>query len=205
MSERDSRLEILQKVARGELSIEDSAHLLKKMELQADQSENGNVENDYTHNVIEPGRSDLDSTRWKKWWLIPFGIFTILTILAGSLTASSYLHNKFSFGFWISLIFLFICLFGMILSIMSQHAPWIHIRVTQKPGKHSGVVNLSFPLPLRLAGWAINNFSWAMPEKFRDKSITEAFTAFESSVSHGEPFHVLVDEEDGDHVEIFIG
>lgn len=205
MSKPDSRLEILQKVARGELTIEESADRLKKLEMQADRSGGENENDKSPQMIIEPGQCHHDPSRWKKWWLIPFGFFTFLTILAGTLTASSYLNNKFSFGFWISVVFFFISLAGMVLSIMAQYAPWIHIRITEKSTRRRGVVNLNFPLPLRFAGWVMDTFSWAMPENLRDKGVADAIRAFESSVSHDEPFHVLVDEEDGDHVEIFIG
>jgi hypothetical protein len=205
MMDRDSRLSILEKVAKGELSIEESAELLKRMEIEAEQPISSTPEENKADNIVEKPVSNPDSNRWKQWWLIPFGIFTFLTILAGSLTATSYFNNGIKFGFWISLVFFFICVFGMVVSFMAKNARWIHIRVTQKPGKRPGVINLSFPLPLRFARWAMNNFSWAMPEKLRDKSVGEAIKGFEDSISHDESFHVLVDEDDGDHVEIYIG
>jgi len=49
------------------------------------------------------------------------------------------------------------------------------------------------------------SFSWAMPEKLQDKQIADAIKEFEESVGKDRPFHVLVDEENGDYVEVFMG
>lgn len=203
MVDRESRLSILRKVARGEISIEESSVLLKHIE--ADEAAPG------TEKKVEVQSGDIlenepiDTSHWKEWWIIPFIIFLVLTGLAGTLVATSYINNGLKFGFWISLVFLLICLFGTVVSIMAKNARWIHIRVKQAEGKKPAVINLSFPLPLRFARWVMDNFKWAMPDNIKDKNIGEAIQGFEESVTKDQPFHVLVDEDDGDHIEVFIG
>lgn len=203
MVNRDSRLAILEKVAKGEISIEESASLLKQIEINEEGQERE------AESEVKPGEviddKPEEAGKWKEWWMIPFLIFLFLTILAGTLTATSYVNNGLKFGFWISLVFFLVCLFGMIVSFLAKNAKWIHIRIKQSEGKKPGVINLSFPLPLRFAKSMIDNFSWAMPEKFRDKNLGEAIQGFEESVSKDQPFHVIVDEDDGDHIEVFIG
>jgi hypothetical protein len=207
MTDRNRRLSILEQVAKGELSVEESSDLLKNLESDEEIKEAASEVDTQSPAAVttKPEDDGTDSSQWKKWWIIPFGIFIFLTILSGTLMATSYINNGLKAGFWISLVFFFICIFGLVVSFLAKFAKWIHIRVTQKPGERPQHINLSFPLPLKFARWTMNNFSWAMPEKMRDKQIGDAIQGFEESISQDQPFHVFVDEEDGEHVEIYIG
>ncbi len=51
----------------------------------------------------------------------------------------------------------------------------------------------------------IRMFSWALPEDIREAHLDEIIVAVEDSISTDEPIEVYVDEEDGNHVEVFIG
>jgi len=79
--------------------------------------------------------------------------------------------------------------------------------VQMTPGKMpllSFTFAFSFPIPFRFASQLIKMFSWAMPEDIREAHLDEIIVAVEDSISTDEPIEVYVDEEDGNHVEIFI-
>lgn len=201
MVEHSKRLEILQKVANGELTIDESSIQLEALE----QYDEEKIIEDHVKIDTKERESYTPPVKWKNWWLIPVGIFSFLTVIAATLLATSYSHNQFGVGFWFALVFLLLAIGGLVLSAMSSRSRWMHLRIHQKPGDKPEYIHLSFPVPFKLARWALHSFGNKMSGKMSAQEMEETLNAFDHSISENEPMHIEVDDKDGTHVEIFIG
>ncbi|HTX78054.1 MAG TPA: hypothetical protein VMC62_00220, partial [Longilinea sp.] len=153
----------------------------------------------------EKSSPELHLRPWKEWWMIPFGIFTLLIAFSGYWMYLGYMAQGLSWGFWLSLVLFFFSLIGMVLSIYGRNARWLHVRIHQKPDSKPATIALSFPIPIHSAAWVLRRFNWAMPVEVRDRGIDEMLEGLDGYVNKENPIHVQVDDEDGEHVEVYIG
>ncbi len=117
----------------------------------------------------------------------------------------SYLDSGMSWGFWFALFFFMLSLLAVVASALSRNSRWLHVRIREQGDGKPRNIAFSFPIPFRFASKVVTMFSWAMPEDIRDAHLDEIIQAVEDSISTDEPIEVFVDEENGNHVEIFIG
>ncbi len=207
MTDREKRLDILAKVAKGELSLEESAEMLRVLE-EGETSPRISVQKNGKSTEIQPvvTREELDKNKWKNWWLIPFVIFTVLTVLAGFLVYNTYKAVHLGVGFWFALLFLLLMLAGMIISLLSSNAPWIHIRIRKKGEGKGRNINLSFPLPLGAAFWVSKHVQGIIPPHLKDKDIPGTISSLKESITREDPIEIHVnDDDDDEEVNIYIG
>jgi hypothetical protein len=146
-----------------------------------------------------------DANKWRQWWIIPLWVGVAITVSGGFLMY--WAQQSAGIGLW------FLCagvpfLTGvavMALAWASRSAPWLHLRVQQKPGEHPQRIAFSFPLPIRPTAWFLRNFGGRIPQ-LKDTSLDEVLLAVGESTSPESPIYIQVDEGDeGEKVEIFIG
>jgi hypothetical protein len=142
--------------------------------------------------------------RWQRWWVYPFAVGVLLTILSAYWMYQGYVAAGLGWGFWLSWFPFALGLLILVVSWYTRTARWLHVRVREDKGKHSSRVSISIPLPLGLAAWVLETFgkNWLPPE-LRDKGLGEMLRQVEQSVNSDTPFHVWVNEE-GSQVEVMI-
>lgn len=218
MSLRMQRLDILKRVEAGELSVEESNDLLEALERQEEQEayeqtvKTVPVKAELAPAVEPPAESPADAAysefemgRFKRWrWLaqVPFWLSVGFTALSAYWMYQGYTRSGFGWGFFLSWIPFLIGLAGM---LIFWGARWLHVRVRQKPGEKPAVINISLPLPLRAAGWFMRAFGRYMPADLQEKRMDEMMDMLDASFTKDTPFHVYVDDEDGEQVEVYIG
>lgn len=210
------RLEILQKIESGELSVEEGFHLLNELEVTeaggtqaADagyaQPIAGKIlESNPSNESMDPeaGKSDLpDFKRFRKWSWVFFGVFLLLTAVSAWWMFSAWQNHPFGIGFWLTWIPFSIGVLGMATSF---NARWLHLRVRDKKEGEWKTIRISLPMPLGIVSSVLRAKPGWLPAKMRDQHIGETLHVFHQSISHDQPFYIEVDEED-EHVEIFIG
>ena len=146
---------------------------------------------------------DPRAKKWRGWWRIPLWIGVVATILMGLLLYSIY--NAAGFNFWFACAwFPFLFSVGIVaLAWASRSAHWIHIRVRQSPGERPQNIAISFPIPFGLMGWFLRTFRSKIPN-MQGVDPEEMILAL-NHVSPEKPFYVEVNEEGGEHVEVYIG
>jgi hypothetical protein len=231
MLDQDKRIEILRKIENGELSAEDGLRNIRELdEAQRKISQDQPVIVDETgfaasaaateppttprpdmHARVDavldaaPERQYADELgHWKRWWMIPFWVGVAITIGGAALVYWGYTASHFGWGFWLAWLPFIFGMVVMVIGWQSQTSRWLHVRIKQKPGEKPGTIVISMPLPLKLAAWLIRRFGPFIPE-LREKGLDEILLALEQNVSPEAPFYVNVDNEDGEHVEVFIG
>ncbi|NDJ75373.1 MAG: hypothetical protein GYB65_03865 [Chloroflexi bacterium] len=85
----------------------------------------------------------------------------------------------------------------------SRHTPWVHVRIEEKDGHR---IALSLPLPLGLAQWGLNFARQYVDEETAEHlDIAAGLLEVLLSSPSDEPLSVEVDDDDGDHIRVFIG
>lgn len=204
-------------IEKGQISAEEGLRLIKAMEGHKDgkTEEMGIQVTDFDLNqaeatVIEekdfpkiPEEELKRMARLKRWWVLPFGIGLLITILGAIWMYMGYTANGFGFGFWLSWIPFLLGIFILAVSFQSRDSVWLHVRIKQKPGETPQRIAISLPLPLSLTRWVISTFGSKIPG-MQDQPMEE-YSEMLKSVSPEDPFYVHVDEGDGEEVEVFIG
>ena len=158
--------------------------------------------------VIEPGSSPPDSkemNKWKRWWVIPFWIGAGITVIGGALMYWAYSGS--GFGFWFACAWFPFLLGVAVLALgwSSRTTPWLHVRVQQAPGETPQKIAISFPIPLRLTTWGLRIFGHRIPH-MEGTNLDEIVLALKDVAKDGTPLYIDVNEEDdGEHVQVFIG
>ncbi len=162
--------------------------------------------------VGEPvGEKDAEReiTYWKQWWLVPFWIGTVITVLGALIMYLGYEAAHFGFVFWLAWFPFFIGVFIIALSWQNRMTHWLHVRIHQKPGEKPGKISISLPLPLGLAAWFLRNFGHLIPglnaQKLTGAEMADMISALEKAISLENPFYVHINGDDGEEVEVFIG
>lgn len=207
----ECRLEILKKIETGELSAEEGFRLISLIEGETAESvpqsasaaqETPPPERLTQAQVVSHPQPLPDFNRWKIWSWVGFGIFLLLTAASAVWMIQGWTARSWGWGFWLSWIPFLIGVAGMALMFNTR---WLHVRVRNDSGEKHERVAVSIPFPLGLVSWLFRTFPQWIPEKAGGANIAEIIDEMNASLSKDEPLVVEVDDEDGEHVEIYIG
>ncbi len=141
--------------------------------------------------------------RLKRWWVLPFGLGLLVTVLGAIWMYMGYVDRGFGFGFWMAWLPFLLGIFVMVVSFQTSRSVWVHVRIKQKPGSRPQNIAISIPLPVNLGRWFFNTFGEQIPG-LKDQPVGDIGEILDS-ISPEEPFYVHVNDEDGEEVEVFIG
>ncbi|MEW5870535.1 MAG: hypothetical protein AB1894_14770 [Chloroflexota bacterium] len=153
-----------------------------------------------------PGASiPPEAEKWRSYWTIPLWIGVGVVVVGGLLMY--WAQTSSGLGFWFvcaSLPFILGVLL-LVLAFQSRTAPWLHLRVQQRPGESPQRIAFSFPIPVGITAWGLRTFGRYIP-KLENTSLDEIVLALGETRKSGTPLYIQVDEgEDEEKVEIFIG
>ncbi len=143
--------------------------------------------------------------RFRRLWLIPLSIGLVLTVLGAWWMYSAMLNS--GYGFWFLCAWFPFLLGVLIVTIgaISKTSRWIYVNVEQKPGERPRHIVFAFPIPSALLRWGIRNFGHNIPPEHRDTADIAMKAIFEEDSAFNEPLYVDVHDEDGEHVQVYIG
>jgi hypothetical protein len=157
------------------------------------------------HSDTVPKPPDPDEIKkWKRWWIIPMWVGVGITVIGGAFMYSAYANNGFGFWFACAWFPFMLGVLFMALAWGSRTTPWLHVRIQQRPGQSPQKIAISFPLPIRLAGWGLRTFGHYIPN-MEGMDLENVLVALNESAKDGTPFFIDVDDEDGERVQVFIG
>ncbi len=228
MADENGRMRILEMIERGEVTAEEGLRLLQALmedeseealpaleepalasqeTLEAEQQEPTPTEAEEPEVISDQpaDRMPPEAEKWRSYWMIPLWIGVGITIIGGLLMYRAQTTSGLGFWFVCASIPFILGLLLLVLAFQSRTAPWLHLRVQQKPGQSPQRIAFSFPIPVRLAAWALRTFGHRIPA-MEDTPIDEVILALGETRKAGTPLYIQVDEgEDEDKVEIFIG
>lgn len=141
---------------------------------------------------------------WRQWWLLPFGVGLLLLVLGGTWMYQGLQAAGLSWGFWLSWIPFLLGAALTALGWEAQKAPWLYIHIRQKPGESPQNLTFFLPLPFRWAAWGTHFFDSRLPEEMRGGKASAVLRDLEDHLQAEAPMHVVVDDEDGEHVEVLL-
>ena len=213
----EAKRKVFDMIEQGQISPDEGLRLIKAMEggktpeadaveIQLPDLEEDQVDRTTSEEKVYPQIPEEElkrMNRLKRWWILPFGIGILITVLGAIWMYMGYTANGFGFGFWLSWIPFLLGIFILAVSFQSSRSVWLHVRIKQRPGESPQRIAISLPLPLNLTRWVFSTFGNKIPG-MRDQPLDE-YSEMLKSVSPEEPFYVHVDEGDGEEVEVFIG
>ena len=203
----DAHEHVLQMLQDGKISAEDANKLLAALE-NSEQPPHTDESTPLTGEIVSNPPDPPNFNRFRSFWRIPFIISGAFLLLFGLWLRSIYQSSggAVTFGFICLWSFFMLALAATAVSYLSRQSPWLHVRVKSKDGPR---VRLSFPLPVRIATAAIGFAQGFVPdsEKANLNMASEVLNSAWESFTDGEgdPIFINVDDDDGDHVQVFIG
>lgn len=200
----EGRLDILKKIESGELSAEEGFRLISEKEQAKATSLTDAIGPERLTNaeVVSHPEPPPDFSRWKIWGWTGFGIFLLLTAVSAVWMIQGWVAHPWGWGFWLSWIPFLIGVAGMALMYDTR---WLHIRVHQAAGEKPERVAISMPFPLGFVSWLFRTFPQWIPEKAGGIEIADIIDEMNRGISKDDPLVIQVDDEDGEHVDIYIG
>jgi hypothetical protein len=204
----EERRKILQMVQDGKISAEQAASLMRA--LDADPTE-ADVEIIETGAGFSEERTDAPEfeevkARARRFAMIPLWIGVALTVLSAWGIYSVQQSSGLNFWFFFLMIPLFIGVILIALGAGGQTSKWLYINVDRR-NAHDGPRNitLGFPLPLGLTAWFLRTFGHNI-HGMRNTNVDEIIQILDATGKSGAPLIINAnDNEDGEHVQVYIG
>lgn len=212
---QDEREQILKMVSEGKITAEEALKLMQALDESPVEDEAEIIairapeEGAREAKAAPKPQPDPEFTkkvnRFRSLWLIPLTVGILLTVLGAWWMYAAMLNS--GYGFW------FLCawfpfLLGVLivtLGAISKTSRWIYVNVEQKPGETPRRIVIAFPIPSVFLRWGIRNFGHNIPPEHRDKVDMAMKAVFENEGAFNEPLFVDVHDEDGEHVQVYIG
>src|ERR1044071_3465805 len=207
----EERKKILQMVADGKINAEQAASLMKALE---EEPTPGEVE------VIEPEPSSgFDGTesssaadfekvkaRARQFAMIPLWIGVAIAVFSSWGIYSIQQNAGMNFWFYCLLVPLFLGVLLIIIGAGGQGAHWLYVNVDRRYAEDGPRnITLGFPLPLGLTSWFLRVFGHNI-QGLKNTNVDDIIQILDTTKKSGEPFIVNVqDDEDGEHVQVYIG
>ena len=181
----EKRMEILKQLEAGDIDADQAIEAL------------GSEDESHREDIPESKTQEIPARRF--WWLIPFSI-GIAGIGAG-------LGLSQLGGWWWVCAgpLLVVSLLVVVIAATSSQSPWVHVRVRTGAEDGHRKINIHLPIPVRLTAWGLRLFGANIPG-LDDTALDELIMSLEGNISRETPIHIEVhDDEDGEHVEVFMG
>ncbi len=216
----EEQLEILKMLEEGQIGAEEAAALLAALRPEGEErsfaalrmTDDEGEEQDGVTAGLERAEAVVGEAapapewegppaQWSRFWIYPAlvggGLLLLGAVVLGVLYAASARPGWRVCG-WLPMI---LGLLVAILAWWSRTARWLHLRVKEKGERK---IAFSFPLPLTLTAWVIRIIRPYVPQ-LKETGVDEMILALRDTKQE-EPFYMDVqDDEDGEHVQIYIG
>lgn len=203
----DEQKQILKMVEDGKITAEEAVTLMKALDTDTPEDETPPFETEADPKVASEPDPGLAATAAKarSLWQIPLWIGVGLTVLSAVLMYVAMVKSGYNFWFYCLWLPFLTGVAVMALGAASRTMRWLFVRVEQKPGERPQKFTIGFPLPLRLAGWALHNFGHKF-DGLQKTNADEIIQVLDAANLSDAPLVVNVeDDEDGERVQVFIG
>jgi len=207
----EERRKILQMVQDGKISAEQAASLMHALEEDADPAE-AEVE------ILEAGASSGPAgtdapefeevrARVRRFAMIPLWIGVIISVLsAWAIYGVQQSAGIINFWFFCLLVPLLLGVLLIALSAGGQSSKWLYVNVDRRNATDwPRNITLGFPLPLGLTAWFLRTFGHTIPG-MKNTNVDEIIQILDATGKSGAPLIINAnDNEDGEHVQVYIG
>ena len=208
----EERRKILQMVQDGKISPEQASSLMRALEVDASaKAPEEKME------VFEMGagsgaeRNEAPEfeeikARARRFAMVPLWIGVAITVMSAWAIYSVQQSAGMNFWFFLLMIPLLVGVLLIALGASGQSSRWLYVNVDRR-NAHDGPRNitLGFPLPLGLTAWFLRNFGHNM-RGMKNTNVDEIIQILDATGKSGAPLIINAnDNEDGEHVQVYIG
>jgi hypothetical protein len=206
----EERKKILQMVQDGKISAEQAASLMHALEEDADPAE-AEVEVLETGASSGPAATDAPEfeevrARVRRFAMIPLWIGVIISVLSAWAIYGVQQSAGINFWFFCLLVPLLLGVLLIALSAGGQRSKWLYVNVDRRNATDwPRNITLGFPLPLELTAWFLRTFGHTIPG-MKNTNVDEIIQVLDATGKSGAPLIINAnDNEDGEHVQVYIG
>ena len=206
----EERRKILQMVQDGRISAEQAANLMRALDADSDPAE-AEVE------VVEAGagsgygRNDAPEfeqvkSRARRFAMIPLWIGVFIAVLSAWGIYSVQQSVGVNFWFFCLMVPLLLGVLLIALGAGGEGSKWLYVNVDRRHAQDwPRNITLGFPLPLGLTAWFLRNFGQYI-HGMEKTNVDEIIQILDATGKSGAPLIINAnDNEDGEHVQVYIG
>jgi hypothetical protein len=204
----EERKKILQLVQDGKISAEQAASLMRALEEDAAQPEVEILETGAVSGNEEAYAPEFEAVkaRARRFAMIPLWIGVFLTVLSAWGIYS--IQERSGVNFW-SFFLMIPLLLGVLLIALgagAQNSKWLYVNVDRRNASDwPRNITLGFPLPLGLTAWFLRSFGHNI-RGMQNTNVDEIIQILDATGKSGAPLIINAnDNEDGEHVQVYIG
>jgi len=206
----EERKKILQMVQDDKISAEQAASLMRALE--ADDAPNpAEVEILETGASFGSERTDAPEfeevkARARRFAMIPLWIGVFLTVFSAWGMYSIQQNSGINFWFFFLMVPLLLGVLLIALGAGAQNSKWLYVNVDRR-NAHDWPRNitLGFPLPLGFTAWFLRTFGHNI-QGMKNTNVDEIIQILDATGKSGAPLIINAnDNEDGEHVQVYIG
>jgi hypothetical protein len=204
----EERRKILQMVQDGRISAEQAASLMRALEADADSAEVEVVEtgtgSGYERN--DPPEFEEVKLRARRFAMIPLWIGVFIAVLSAWAIYSVQQSAGVNFWFFCLMVPLLLGVLLIALGAGGEGSKWLYVNVDRRNTQDwPRNITLGFPLPLGLTAWFLRNFGQYIHGMERT-NVDEIIQILDATGKSGAPLIINAnDNEDGEHVQVYIG
>jgi hypothetical protein len=208
----EERRKILQMVQDGKISAEQASSLMRALEADAKAEAPEEKMEVFTMGAGSGAeRNDAPEfeeikARARRFAMIPLWIGVAITVMSAWAIYSVQQSAGMNFWFFLLMIPLLVGVLLIALGASGQSSRWLYVNVDRR-NAHDGPRNitLGFPLPLGLTAWFLRNFGHNM-RGMKNTNMDEIIQILDATGKSGAPLIINAnDNEDGEHVQVYIG
>jgi hypothetical protein len=217
----EERKKILQMVQDGKISAEQAATLMRALEADADAvppeievletGATSGFESDALTGVAgseqtDPSEFEEVKSRARRFAMIPLWIGVFIAVV--SAWAIYAVQQAAGINFWFFCL-LIPFLFGVLLIALSaggQNSKWLYLNVDRRNAEDwPRNITFGFPLPFGLTAWFLRNFGHNI-QGLRNTNVDDIIQILDATGKSDAPLIINAnDNEDGEHVQVYIG
>lgn len=206
----EERRKILQMVEEGRISPQEAASLMNVLDEDADLVQE---EVDVFQAASGPGFEGSSApefeevkSRARRFAMIPLWTGVFIAVLSAWGIYSIQQSAGVNFWFFCLMVPLLLGVLLIALSAGGQGSKWLYVNVDRRKAQEwPQNITLGFPLPLGLTAWFLRNFGHNI-RGMGKTNVDEIIQVLDATGKSGAPFIVNVhDDEDGEHVQVYIG
>jgi len=193
----EERSKILRMIQEGQITPDEGVALLESLSGKKEVALGAAQETPPATDELSEERTPPEKIDFGPLWLIPLAAGGVMSAVGLALIV---IAGPKSLFLVCGLMPLLLGLAVIGLAFWSRTARWLHIRIRGEQR-----INISFPLPLRLAGWILRLLRPFVPQ-LKETGLDEVILSLDEGLAGEGGFYVDVqDDEDGERVQVYIG
>jgi hypothetical protein len=206
----EERKKILQMVQDGRISAEQAASLMRALEADTESAE---AEVEVVEMGVGSGYEKNDApefeevkSRARRFAMIPLWIGVFIAVMSAWAIYSVQQSVGVNFWFFCLMVPLLLGVLLIALGAGGEGSKWLYVNVDRRNAQDwPRNITLGFPLPLGLTAWFLRNFGQYI-HGMEKTNVDEIIQILDATGKSGAPLIINAnDNEDGEHVQVYIG